>query len=66
MSDAMSKAGVYDDLYSGKMDEASMLKMVIAGTDDTYTTAAAELNSIYAKINKAGDMAAGLSSVNYF
>ena len=62
MFDAMSKAGV----YGGRVDETGMLKMVIAGTDDTYAAADAELNSIYTKINKAGDMAAGLSSVNDF
>ena len=62
MFDAMSKAGVYGD----RVDETGMLKMVIAGTDDTYAAADAELNSIYTKINKAGDMAASLSSVNDF
>ena len=41
MFDAMSKAGV----YGGRVDETGMLKMVIAGTDDTYAAADAELNS---------------------
>lgn len=49
----MSKAGVYGDLYSDKADEADMLKMAIAGTDDAYVEADNKLNAIYTEIEKA-------------
>ena len=53
-ADAMSKAGVVGDLYNNRPDEAGILKMAIAGTDDAYAAADIELNAIYTEIDKAG------------
>lgn len=63
--DAMSKAGVYGygDIYGDGVDADCMLKMAVAGTDDAYAKADADIKAIYGEIEKAGIMPA-LSCVN--